>query len=621
MKIRGVNRAGKSEPLIIKVINLNSQINENEFNPVVGLLFDDYVIEVPGNIFVVIPYILSRGIADNCIISPEISDITIVISNNTIIGKFNKNSNITIYCYNTYSDTNIVNLSIKLSDYSEGLIGYYMKYDDFDINSISPNRIDNKVTEVYKRIEKSINHNYDRFSSAWPGLPKRYVNKYGVSWEGYIKIEKTRYYSFNLSSYDYSTLYIDNNLIINNSGHHSYRVNSTEILLTEGFHFIMINYLLGYGSSGIELLYKYDDNKFEDPSSLYYHSSSNIFEYVDQSCVYLQNEEININSLIQTNKLTNCESNPTLPPGLKLNNDCEIYGKALYFQENKNYKITGDYGNSVYPSVNIKIISDIKSNELFFYDVISDTEVDLKNLLLGRYYEITLDVKNSYPIYYNIINIPNGFNYNNNSNTLYGIVSDEIDKEITIHIYYSDNEYKIFTSEIKYVNGCKDSKTMHTVMIYCDNEPHDEISYRITGDNYYNGIVPYGKNPMAITDICITPGLNTFYFKDKNEEGYFNHYYIYNNGVLVYNFTDRNNNGYYHQIYTVVELPPIKYPSNTLNYMLHDYIKIESEILPYYLTSCESNKQLPSNLYLNPVNCSITGYATESVNDMYIFYF
>jgi hypothetical protein len=84
---------------------------------------------------------------------------------------------------------------------------------------------------------------------------KSRVEKYGFVFEGYLKINTTALYDFYLSSDDGSILYIDDEVIVNNDGSHSFTEKSDKAYLQAGFHKIKVMYFDGGGGNDLQLKY------------------------------------------------------------------------------------------------------------------------------------------------------------------------------------------------------------------------------------------------------------------------------------------------------------------------------------------------------------------------------
>jgi 4-amino-4-deoxy-L-arabinose transferase-like glycosyltransferase len=88
---------------------------------------------------------------------------------------------------------------------------------------------------LFTRIDPEVsfpNHALDEFSR----------ENYSILWTGYIRIPRTAEYTFALRSDDGSTLSIDDQLVIDNSGVHNAKTKSALLRLEEGFHAVKISY-------------------------------------------------------------------------------------------------------------------------------------------------------------------------------------------------------------------------------------------------------------------------------------------------------------------------------------------------------------------------------------------
>ncbi len=103
---------------------------------------------------------------------------------------------------------------------------------------------------------------------------KQRKDKYGLIFDGYIKIEKTGGYSFYTESDDGSVLYIDDKLIVNNDGDHGMVEEEGKCLLEKGFHRISVEYFDSGGENNLKISYnKLGETKTEVPSSILFHST------------------------------------------------------------------------------------------------------------------------------------------------------------------------------------------------------------------------------------------------------------------------------------------------------------------------------------------------------------
>lgn len=88
-------------------------------------------------------------------------------------------------------------------------------------------------------------------------------SNFGLTYDGFIKIEKEGLYEFYLTSDDGSKLNIDNEEIILNDGLHGMIEKSASIYLKKGFHKIEISFFQLGGGKGLELKIKTPDGEKE----------------------------------------------------------------------------------------------------------------------------------------------------------------------------------------------------------------------------------------------------------------------------------------------------------------------------------------------------------------------
>ena len=101
---------------------------------------------------------------------------------------------------------------------------------------------------------------------------KQRTDKFGLVFEGYIRIDQTGGYSFYTSSDDGSILMIDDNEIVNNDGNHGNEEKEGKCLLEKGYHKVKLMYFDNGG--GNSLLFSYNlmgQKKMEVPASVLYH--------------------------------------------------------------------------------------------------------------------------------------------------------------------------------------------------------------------------------------------------------------------------------------------------------------------------------------------------------------
>lgn len=101
---------------------------------------------------------------------------------------------------------------------------------------------------------------------------KQRADKYGLVFDGYIKIEKLGAYAFSLTSDDGSILYIDGKEVVNNDGDHGDVEKEGRILLEDGYHKISIRYYDAGGGNSLLLRYGLISHELQPvPASVLFH--------------------------------------------------------------------------------------------------------------------------------------------------------------------------------------------------------------------------------------------------------------------------------------------------------------------------------------------------------------
>jgi len=101
---------------------------------------------------------------------------------------------------------------------------------------------------------------------------KQRKDKYGLVFEGYIRIDKTAGYAFYISSDDGSILEIDGSEIVNNDGDHGFTEKEGKCFLEKGFHKIKLRYFDSGGDNNLLLSYQpLGQTKIEVPASMLYY--------------------------------------------------------------------------------------------------------------------------------------------------------------------------------------------------------------------------------------------------------------------------------------------------------------------------------------------------------------
>lgn len=95
---------------------------------------------------------------------------------------------------------------------------------------------------------------------------------FGYHYEGYIKVPADELYTFYLESNDGSTLFIDNEMIIDNDDDHMQQTLNAEIALKKGYHPIKVNYFQMGGGKKLEVSWKNTVSEIEViPGGALYH--------------------------------------------------------------------------------------------------------------------------------------------------------------------------------------------------------------------------------------------------------------------------------------------------------------------------------------------------------------
>jgi len=68
---------------------------------------------------------------------------------------------------------------------------------------------------------------------------------FAVKWTGEVLITKAGTYTFYTSSFDGSRVFVDGELVVDNSGYHARQMRSGEVKLWEGYHTVVLDYFLG----------------------------------------------------------------------------------------------------------------------------------------------------------------------------------------------------------------------------------------------------------------------------------------------------------------------------------------------------------------------------------------
>ncbi len=101
---------------------------------------------------------------------------------------------------------------------------------------------------------------------------KQRKEKYGFTFDGYIRIDQTGGYAFYTASDDGSILWVDGKEIVNNDGNHGFEEKEGKCLLEKGYHTIKLMYYDAGGGNNLLLSYHpLGQTKTEVPASVLYH--------------------------------------------------------------------------------------------------------------------------------------------------------------------------------------------------------------------------------------------------------------------------------------------------------------------------------------------------------------
>ena len=121
-------------------------------------------------------------------------------------------------------------LSNRLSDISNTVLSNRVKPEEAGLYGEYFNNIDFSGQPSYSAVDLGLSFNWQNLSPA-PGVQ---VDNFGVRWTGFITAPTTGLYEFSLSSDDYSRIYINGELFIDNWGEARRRSQTNRIRLTGG---------------------------------------------------------------------------------------------------------------------------------------------------------------------------------------------------------------------------------------------------------------------------------------------------------------------------------------------------------------------------------------------------
>jgi hexosaminidase len=145
--------------------------------------------------------------------------------------------------------------AIKSGEVSNGLHYFYFEADNMSMATL---KNDKPVKEgIANEISLTI---------------KQRKEKFGIIYEGYIRIDKTGGYQFFSQSDDGSILSIDGKEIVNNDGNHGFDEKAGRCILEKGYHRFKLAYFDSGGGNDLSVKYQpFGKEKINIPAALLYH--------------------------------------------------------------------------------------------------------------------------------------------------------------------------------------------------------------------------------------------------------------------------------------------------------------------------------------------------------------
>lgn len=607
--------------------NVVVYLNKSPFYFVSELSFERDYYTIPLGSKVEIPFKFSKGTPSQC--SGTTSDgITIDMTKRIISVMINTAGkyNFSMSCSTDNAVTNTATVTIEvLNSYVSGIVGYYLKADStFDSSCSNPYTSSTQDVHIeIIKLEDDINHDYSNTKSIWDDLTPNFLNEFGVSWEGYLKVDNEDDYVFNLTSVDGSWLFIDYEEIINHSGNNEWSSVLGTKRLMPGYHLIRVNYMRNTGASGILLYFKGGDGgEYKSIKNHVYFVPNGDFEYSVSYASYIVDEEIGSNiPRIQDNKaISECKSNPTLPPSLTLEDDCTIRGIPNSEQSYQKYDISGIIeGKTVSTSITIGISQSIKPQNIHIED--SDENVYSQfNLILGKESRYIIRIGGGFLLYFELGDEIEGFKLNKITGELTMIVYNYLtDFELEIKAYYGNNDYVSKKFGFNVTSGCtEENKKSHFVKLISDANPTGEIecSYSDLSDTQIQSFHFSDYNGDMYTEpICLIPGDYKFRIQNVNIGGSGNIYmFFYTDGKQTDEAISEVGKNNVFDIDTEIKSPTLEYPDDMKDtYYINDDINIVPRIK--MVNKCIIDPELPPSLSFNNKTCAITGKPTYGVEE------
>lgn len=555
----------------------------------------------------------------------------LTIENNRITGKIFEVYPLTdyeFYCYNDYSVTNYVTISIAVTkNFHQGLVGYYMKPDDFDTDCYTGyEEYDDNANLQIIRIDKNINHENVTTDVPWSGLSSDFSTKYAVKWVGYLFIEKG-FTGFELSCKDYAAIYIYYNPFVSYPEVHDYDTMEFDfgfVLLEKGLYPVSIYYTKYKGGSGLNVKIKFEnEEEYVDINPYLVYVPNGNFEYVYNTAVYTINEDIQSNNpilFIQDKTVVKYTSEPNLPSGLSIDEKSGIIsGNPNDVQDKKEYKITVEFDDksTLDVLIYIKVNEDSTPTGFHFIDVKSGEELKSLDFIIGGYYDLLVSQINGVVIDLDVNNLPSDFTFDKDTQRLTGLCKSLIDGnviEVVGTLLDSSTKIEKFTMTSKYL--CDENNIVYhsvlieggsindgTIILISSNNTRIEVPYKYSMDLLYVEIGCYLADNYSLI------------IKDSGN-GYFNtKWTILADGKTIFEVSSiQGLTEAKYEITSIPTKPVIHYPENDI--ML--YLKQENYVLipsfgRTYVESCSIEPEFKiSGLVFSKTDCSIKGKTLSS---------
>jgi probable HAF family extracellular repeat protein len=133
-----------------------------------------------------------------------------------------------------------------LVNYKPGLLAEFF---DYTTTLTAIPALNGRIPEV-TRTDNQIA--YASVTTAWAGLPTTMVDTFASRHSGWLKVDTAGSYTVFIKSDDGSRLFLDGALVINNDGAHGMRERSAVLMLSAGYHRLVVEFFEGTGGAGLE---------------------------------------------------------------------------------------------------------------------------------------------------------------------------------------------------------------------------------------------------------------------------------------------------------------------------------------------------------------------------------